>query len=240
MTQQINRRTVTKGIAWSVPAVALASAAPAFAASPIVTVDPAYNACKLPGGSCSIKKGYAMVLPICVTADDSVTFTFSNVTMTLGNGTPQSASIQPVTLNENGCHDVPIYISGEPNSQNVSISISGTYTWTTTEADGTPHSGSGTLTGSSPDSPPCTDCDPRLPTSSTTDGTNADSTQTTSADDAAPATVEEPVTDATVEEPVTDATVEEPVVETTVEEPVVETTVEEPVLETEVVGEATN
>lgn len=30
----INRRTVTKGIAWSVPAVAVAGAAPAFAASP--------------------------------------------------------------------------------------------------------------------------------------------------------------------------------------------------------------
>lgn len=33
MTQQINRRTVTKGIAWSVPAIAIAGAAPAFATS---------------------------------------------------------------------------------------------------------------------------------------------------------------------------------------------------------------
>lgn len=34
MTQPISRRTVAKGAAWATPAIALAGAAPAFAASP--------------------------------------------------------------------------------------------------------------------------------------------------------------------------------------------------------------
>jgi len=39
----INRRTVTKGIAWSVPAVAIASTAPAFAVSKEVPDEPTFN-----------------------------------------------------------------------------------------------------------------------------------------------------------------------------------------------------
>ena len=45
----INRRTVAKGIAWSVPAVAIAGAAPAFATShctPVVVIDVAAS-CKI-------------------------------------------------------------------------------------------------------------------------------------------------------------------------------------------------
>ncbi|SOC51728.1 hypothetical protein [Ornithinimicrobium cerasi] len=54
------RRTLVKGAAWSVPVVAVAGAAPAFAASggpPSVVVG---GACKLPGNSCGdvFVKGY--------------------------------------------------------------------------------------------------------------------------------------------------------------------------------------
>ena len=45
----INRRTEAKGIAWSVPAVAIAGSAPAFAASrcvPVVVIDPTAS-CKI-------------------------------------------------------------------------------------------------------------------------------------------------------------------------------------------------
>lgn len=165
---------------------------------------------------------------ICVTSDGPVEFTFSNVKMTLG-GVTQDATIQPVTLNANDCYDVPIYISGEPNSGNVAVSITGTYTWSTTETDGTVHSGSGTLTGSSPDSPPCTDCDPRYATTTTT----TESTE--------PATVasQDNVSETAVQEPAVEADVQ-PAVATDVQEPVADLTVEEPVVETEVIEEATN
>lgn len=49
--QGISRRRVVQGAAWAVPAVMVASAAPALAASQgIITVD-AKNSCKLPGQS---------------------------------------------------------------------------------------------------------------------------------------------------------------------------------------------
>ena len=47
----ISRRTVTKAMAWAVPAIAIAAPAPAFAISgepPTVTIG---QACKLPGNS---------------------------------------------------------------------------------------------------------------------------------------------------------------------------------------------
>ena len=62
----ISRRTVAKGMAWSVPAVALAVAAPAYAASPCTPVFSFGAAsCKCPGGSDPIKFGY--VLQFCFT-----------------------------------------------------------------------------------------------------------------------------------------------------------------------------
>jgi hypothetical protein len=54
----VSRRTVMKGAAWSVPAVVVASAAPAFASSQgIFQLDG--KACKLPGNSNDTYKGYA-------------------------------------------------------------------------------------------------------------------------------------------------------------------------------------
>lgn len=62
----VSRRTVVKGAAWSVPAIMIASQAPAMAASPPVYIDfDNSTACKLPGGSfdfspyCYIK-GYVL------------------------------------------------------------------------------------------------------------------------------------------------------------------------------------
>lgn len=57
----VSRRTIARGMAWSVPAVAVASAAPAFAASgggPVISIS---AACKIPGNSCGrdLKFGYA-------------------------------------------------------------------------------------------------------------------------------------------------------------------------------------
>lgn len=57
----VSRRSVVKGAAWAVPAVAVASAAPAMAASkgPISFTG---KACKLPGNSGDVYKGYVFEL----------------------------------------------------------------------------------------------------------------------------------------------------------------------------------
>jgi len=62
----VSRRTVAKAMAWSVPAVALAVPAPAYAASPCTPVFSfGGQSCKCPGNSTGIKFGY--VLQFCVT-----------------------------------------------------------------------------------------------------------------------------------------------------------------------------
>ena len=56
---RISRRTVAKGTAWAAPMIAVGVAAPAYAASQgILTGNGA--ACKLPGNSQSLYKGYAL------------------------------------------------------------------------------------------------------------------------------------------------------------------------------------
>lgn len=62
----ISRRTVTKAMAWSVPAIAVATSVPAYAASgggPSVVIG---DACKLPGNSCGnvFVKGYVFDVTI--------------------------------------------------------------------------------------------------------------------------------------------------------------------------------
>lgn len=63
----VSRRAVAGGIAWSVPVVALAAAAPASAVSPLIDVQLSNgNACKYPGSSTGhgIKDGYRFPLTI--------------------------------------------------------------------------------------------------------------------------------------------------------------------------------
>src|SRR4051812_36136457 len=57
----ISRRTVTKAMAWAVPAIAIAAPVPAFAASGGI-LNLTGLGCKLPGNSNPILKGYAFRL----------------------------------------------------------------------------------------------------------------------------------------------------------------------------------
>lgn len=59
----LSRRTLAKGAAWAAPAIAVAAAAPAMAASkgPIYFTG---TACKLPGGSSDFKHGYVFEMII--------------------------------------------------------------------------------------------------------------------------------------------------------------------------------
>lgn len=58
--RRITRRTVTKAMAWAVPVIAVAAPVPAYAASgpPVLVASGA--ACKLPGNSGGLFKGYAL------------------------------------------------------------------------------------------------------------------------------------------------------------------------------------
>lgn len=64
----VSRRSVAKGMAWSVPAVAVATAAPAFAASGGGPNGQFNDACKQPGASCKkdfgFVKGYTFTVTI--------------------------------------------------------------------------------------------------------------------------------------------------------------------------------
>jgi hypothetical protein len=48
---KVSRRTIARGAAWSVPLVAVATSAPAFAASCVPTIELGPGSCKCPGGS---------------------------------------------------------------------------------------------------------------------------------------------------------------------------------------------
>jgi hypothetical protein len=55
----VSRRTVAKAMAWAVPALAVSAAVPAYAASQAI-LQATGAACKLPGNSGSLYKGYAI------------------------------------------------------------------------------------------------------------------------------------------------------------------------------------
>ena len=58
----VSRRTVTKGMAWAVPAIAIAAPVPAFAAASEGPLTLEGTGCKLPGNSNATYKGYAFNL----------------------------------------------------------------------------------------------------------------------------------------------------------------------------------
>lgn len=161
----ISRRTLVKGTAWAVPAVAVASAAPAMAASGTVTFENLSSACKLPGASCQgqtgVKKGYVVAVQVC----NTVTGNPGNVTVTFaeqvngalcGNTKAWNIKPNPLVLTQSGCSTVYLALDGEPDSANCAINGSTTFTW---EAENG-LTGSGELTFSAPATPPCDNCRP--------------------------------------------------------------------------------
>ena len=77
--QRVSRRTVTRGAAWSVPAVAVAVAAPAFAASTTNPVVIAGASCKCPGSGGN-NFNFKTVLSVTSAGDDDWTFHFTSFT----------------------------------------------------------------------------------------------------------------------------------------------------------------
>ena len=94
MERVIKRRTLAAGAAWSVPAIALVSAAPSMAAStppPTLTL---LGQCKSPGNSCAIfPKGYLFTFTVCNNGPEpiyiyTVTYTTAGTNLTLTNVSP--------------------------------------------------------------------------------------------------------------------------------------------------------
>lgn len=163
------RRTLVKGAAWSVPVVAVAGTAPAFAASQEVWFENLQSACKLPGASCEKEtgatKGYAIALRLCSNVRSDVSIAFGDASVSLEGApatggwdvTPDPLSINyDETLPVPQCNIVVIAIEGEPNSANVSISGTIPFSWTSSSG----LSGSGTIVFSASATPPCEDCAP--------------------------------------------------------------------------------
>lgn len=162
---QTTRRTLVKGAAWSVPVVAMGSAAPAMAASQEVTFTNLGAACKLPGASCQreigITKGYAVAQRVCTNVRGTVTITFGTATGTLcGEDREWIVSGDGVLViegSEDGstvCNDINLGLQGEPDSANCEIQGSASFTWTSSNG----LSGEGVLFFSAPATPPCDNC----------------------------------------------------------------------------------
>lgn len=186
-TSGISRRTLAKGAAWAVPAVAVAAATPVMAQSGTVTFTNLSQACKLPGASCEgqtgVKKGYVVAMTVC----NNVTGTPGNVTVTFpatltgllcGASKTWNIAPNPLVLTQTGCKTVYISLDGEPDSANCTISGSTTFTWAA--ANGL--TGSGDLAFSAPATPPCDKCKPpTVTTKTTTAGQTTSTTSTTQA-----------------------------------------------------------
>ena len=87
-----SRRTVVRGAAWTVPVIAVAANAPAFAVSAgTVTFESLGVACKLPGASCQsevgVTKGYVIRVRVCSTFTFPTTITIRDASVSLDGKT---------------------------------------------------------------------------------------------------------------------------------------------------------
>ena len=128
----ISRRTVVAGTAWAVPAIVVASAAPAMAASGPVVLSG--RACKGPGNGANSKDYY---LEVILNNTSSVTKTFCFTSIVLINATITLGQCYPVGANSE--QTVTITINNRPDSANGSATLSYTI-------DGTPGTTSATYT----------------------------------------------------------------------------------------------
>ena len=94
---RISRRTIAKGTAWAAPVIAVGVAAPAYAASPGEILTGNGAACKLPGNSQGLYKGYALGFSAHNSLGNSLVITIISMTL---NGIPLG---DLKIINLNGC-----------------------------------------------------------------------------------------------------------------------------------------
>lgn len=127
-----SRRTVVRGAAWSVPVVAIAAQAPAFAVSAgRVTFESLGIACKLPGASCKgetgVVKGYVVRVRVCSTFEFETVITIRDALVSL-NGEPATLfQVGTGTASEN-CANVSTGTVSDPDTgqkADVTLTFSG-------------------------------------------------------------------------------------------------------------------
>lgn len=172
----ISRRTVAKAMAWSVPAVALAVPAPAYAASgnpPVICVGAARklpgNSCQgatpIPGADVTAVKGF--VFPFQVTNNTSKTIIIKDVDIVTNpvQSPPfvavASTPALPATIAPNTSVTIWVYTTG-PNSGNFTVDATATVYWghTLDDADHTPIQFTWTIDGFPPTTPGNDECTP--------------------------------------------------------------------------------
>ncbi|UXW85213.1 hypothetical protein NFX31_13470 [Microbacterium azadirachtae] len=138
----ISRRTVTKAMAWAMPAVAVAATVPFAAASVCNDYNPenpcpislAGVGCKLPGNSQSLYKGYAFRLTVSNPTGSPITINITSATLdgaSLGgvevvNLADGSIKTNPFTVPAHTTYVAALLTVNAPNSSNGALSI--TYT----------------------------------------------------------------------------------------------------------------
>lgn len=121
-TGGISRRTVTKAMAWAVPAIAVAAPIPAFASSGAVTITSA-GACKAPGSgkNCAAwDKGYVVGFDVNNSHTHSITVTFSNLRMSAGINGTWTLFNNIVVVNADGTERVFIGLDNNGTSEQTS------------------------------------------------------------------------------------------------------------------------
>jgi len=115
----VSRRTVTKAMAWAVPAIALAAPAPASAASPCTPVISfGGTSCKCPGSSTGVDFGY--ILQFCVTLANQCALPPGGLVATITNIVNNSGKpVVPVTPGVSYPIHVPVTIA--PNCGGAAI-----------------------------------------------------------------------------------------------------------------------
>lgn len=148
MTEQnsrgVSRRSITKGVAWAAPVVAVAAAAPFAAASydtPPIGFE-SESACKFPGSSTSCEKAYRFVLSVTNPVGFPITLNIISVTENgqfSGNFSVmnaysdlESGTVIPV----GGAQKYTLVVGPGKNSANTSAKICMTYTYSYTNNAG--------------------------------------------------------------------------------------------------------
>lgn len=139
----ISRRTLTKGVAWAAPVVAVGAAAPAFAASEPPPTFSYGSACKSPGNSCKeFPKGYEFRFTVCNPGAETiwlytVTYVAEGTNLTLIHAAPPL----PIRIDAQTCRDV-VFRADSSNSANQDFLATMTVSWGHTQtagADPNPH-----------------------------------------------------------------------------------------------------
>lgn len=130
VTSPVTRRTVARGLAWSVPTIAMVAAAPAMATSGPEPKFTFLGACKSPGNSCAVfPKGYDFRFEVCNDSGIdiwlySVSYTVSGTNLTLIRSKPTL----PVLVKKGKCVTM-IFRADSSNSSNQNFTAIMTIPW---------------------------------------------------------------------------------------------------------------